>query len=202
MSKYVIISGSTRQKSESSKVAGFVAKLIEETDPGQGVELIDLSVANIPQWSEDFWGDEPPSLEWTEASTLLKQSEAIVIVSPEWNGMVPPALMNIFLLASKDELAHKPGLIVTVSSGEGGTYPVAQLRNYGAKNTRLVYIPDHVIIRDVCHVLNEGDPVSDTDKYLRERLSYSTKMLKVYAEAFVLIRQSGVYDRTSYPYGM
>ena len=136
MSKYVVISGSTRKNSESSKVSRFVVNSLKQADQGQEVDLVDLSTANIPNWSEDFWGDEPPSLEWTAVSNQLKQCQAVVLVAPEWNGMVPPALMNIFLLASKDELAHKPGLIVTVSSGEGGTYPVAQLRNFGAKNTR------------------------------------------------------------------
>ena len=202
MSKYVVISGSTRKNSESSKVSRFVVNSLKQADQGQEVDLVDLSTANIPNWSEDFWGDEPPSLEWTAVSNQLKQCQAVVLVAPEWNGMVPPALMNIFLLASKDELAHKPGLIVTVSSGEGGTYPVAQLRNFGTKNTRLVYIPDHLIVRDVCNVFNEEQAASDQDKYLRERLFYSTRMLKVYADAFVSIRESGIYDRTSFPYGM
>lgn len=202
MSKYVVISGSTRNKSESSKVSQFVVNSLKQADQGQEVDLVDLSTANIPNWSEDFWGDEPPSAEWTAVSNQLKQCQAVVLVAPEWNGMVPPALMNIFLLASKDELAHKPGLIVTVSSGEGGTYPVAQLRNFGTKNTRLVYIPDHLIVRDVCNVFNEEQAVSDQDKYLRDRLLYSTRMLREYADAFVSIRESGIYDRSSFPYGM
>lgn len=202
MSKYVVISGSTRANSESAKVAQQVIKSLQEADKGKDAEIIDLATANIPNWSEDFWGDEPPSAEWTAASDKLKQCLGIVIIAPEWNGMVPPALMNIFLLASKDELAHKPAMIVGVSSGVGGTYPVAQLRNYGAKNTRLVYMPDHVIVKDVCNVFNEDKPVSDDDQYLRDRLLYSCRMLKVYADAFVGIRAAGIYDRASYPFGM
>jgi len=202
MSKYVVISGSTRVNSESSKVAQQVIKSLQEADAGQDVDYVDLSSANIPNWSEAFWGDQPPSPEWSAVSNKLKQCQAVVIVSPEWNGMVPPELMNIFLLASKDELAHKPAMIVGVSSGAGGTYPVAQLRNFGAKNTRLVYMPDHVIVKDVCNVFNEDTPVSDDDKYLRDRLLYSSRMLKEYADAFVSIRESGVYDRASFPFGM
>ncbi len=202
MSKYVVISGSTRKNSESSKVAREVIQCLKESDQDQDAELVDLSNANIPNWSEAFWGEEAPSPEWTSVSDQLKKCLAVVIVVPEWNGMVPPELMNIFLLASKDELAHKPAMIVGVSSGSGGTYPVAQLRNFGAKNTRLVYMPDHVIVKDVCNVFNGDTAVSKEDKYLRERLMYSTRMLKVYADAFVAIRESGVYDRENYPYGM
>ncbi|VAW71696.1 hypothetical protein MNBD_GAMMA12-20 [hydrothermal vent metagenome] len=202
MSKYVVISGSTRNNSESSKVARQVIKCLKESDQEQEAELVDLSSAKIPNWSETFWEEEAPSAEWTVVSNQLKECLAVVIVAPEWNGMVPPELMNIFLLASKNEFAHKPAMIVGVSSGVGGTYPVAQLRNFGAKNTRLVYMPDHVIVKDVCNVFNEDKAVSEDDKYLRERLLYSTRMLKVYADAFVAIRDSGVYDRASFPYGM
>ena len=42
-------------------------------------------------------------------------------------------------------MAHKPGLIVTVSAGLGGSYPVTELRISSHKNTRLCYIPDHVL---------------------------------------------------------
>ena len=51
----------------------------------------------------------------------------MAVVSPEWNGMVPSMLTNFFLLCSNNELAHKPGLLVGVSSGTGGSYPVAEL---------------------------------------------------------------------------
>jgi len=202
MAKYVVISGSSRKNSESSKVSQFVLKGLNKIDAANKADLIDLSNAGIPNWSEDFWGDEPPSPEWTAASAKLKEALGFVIVSPEWNGMVPPELMNIFLLASKEEFAHKPAMIVGVSSGLGGTYPVAELRNFGNKNTRLVYMPDHLIVRDVCNVFNGDESQSDDDTYLRGRLEYSLKMLKVYAEAFISIREAGVYDRGSYPYGM
>ena len=38
---------------------------------------------------------------------------------PEWGGMVPSQVKNIFLLASNNEFAHKPGLIVTLSESLG-----------------------------------------------------------------------------------
>ncbi len=47
-------------------------------------------------------------------------------------------------------------LIVAVSSGAGGAYPVAELRMSSYKNSRICYIPEQIIIRDVENVLNEA----------------------------------------------
>jgi hypothetical protein len=133
----------------------------------------------------------------------LRAADAIILVVPEWNGMVPPALMNLFLLAGRGELAHKPALAVTLSSGQGGAYPLAELRAYGYKNTRLCYIPDHVIVRFVENVLNEVDNISsEEDRLIRHRLAYSLNILDVYSTAFKQIRSSQVIDLINYPYGM
>lgn len=202
MSNYVIISGSTRAKSNSSKVANYLKNRLNTIDQESKTDILDLSKANIPNWHEGFWADKIPDDNWAKASALIIAADGLIIVSPEWNGMVPPALMNVFLLTSRSELAHKPGLIVTLSASTGGAYPVAELRSYGAKNNQLCYIPDHVIIRDANHVLNSDNSESDNDNYLRQRIDYSLKMLKVYTDAFITIRQSDVIDLESYPYGM
>ena len=73
-------------------------------------------------------------------------------MTPEWNGMATPAIKNFFLYFSSSVLFHKPALIVTVSAGHGGAYPVIELRSSGYKNTKLCYIPEHVIIREAANV--------------------------------------------------
>ena len=50
-------------------------------------------------------------------------------------------LLNIFLLCGNGEFSHKPGLIVSVSSGNGGAYPIAELRSSSYKNTHIMWIP-------------------------------------------------------------
>lgn len=200
---YAILSGSTRKKSQSGKVARFVASRLAELAPGAVVELVDLATTPIESWHEGLW--EPgaqASPAWQATSATLSAADALIVVSPEWNGMVPPALLNIFLMATKGELAHKPAMIVGVSAAVGGAYPVAELRAYGGKNTQLCYVPDHVIVRDARNVLNEAEPQSDAETWLRGRIDYSLQVLGAYAAAFRTVRDSGLIDLKSYPYGM
>ncbi len=203
MRTYTVLSGSTRTNSQTAKVARWVAAELARTDPECVVELHDLCETALPAWREEFWDDAvPPDAGWAKLAASLTRSEGLVFVTPEWCGMAPPALMNVFLLASRGELAHKPALIVGVSATNGGAYPVAELRAFGGKNTQVVYIPDHVVVRRAARVLNGPEPANDDDAALRERIAYSLRILCVYAQAFTLIRGSGVIDLETYPYGM
>jgi hypothetical protein len=111
-------------------------------------------------------------------------------------------LKNFFLLCSADVFAHKPGLIVTVSAGAGGSYPVTELRTSSYKNTRLCYVPDHVIVRNVGQMLHGDQPADEHDVALRGRIEYSLRVLVEYAKALRLVRESGVIDLKAFPYGM
>ena len=201
--KIGIISGSTRQKKpQSAKVAKFVQNL--ELQAGHSTYLLDLSVTPIKYWDETFWSDYANfDANWSVASHELHSCDALIIVAPEWNGMLPPALSNIFHLATKGELANKPALIISVSAAINGVYPIAQLRLNSYKNTFINYLPEHVIIRNVNSVLNDLEVVeTEEDKNIRERLSYSLKILAVYAEGFVSIRNSEIIKNNPFPYGM
>ena len=203
--KFAIISGSTRQnKPQSSKVAMYVKSQIEQ-QLKQEAYLLDLSKTAIKYWDETLWSDyknfDPA---WGEASKELHTCDAIVIIVPEWNGTIPPALKNIFHLATKGEFANKPGLIISVSSGINGVYPITELRLNSFKNTYINYIPQHVIVRNVNTVLNGTDEAVEieSDKLTRERIDHTLQILNVYAEAFVQIRNAEVVKNNPYPYGM
>ena len=115
--------------------------------------------------------------------------------------MVPAALKNLLLLCST-ELTHKPALIVALSSGMGGAYPVAELRANSCKDTKVCYIPEVVIIRQVQLTLNGPVAENNYDLVTRQRLGYSLKLLAEYSKALALVRESGVVDIVNFPYGM
>jgi len=202
MLKHFIVVGSHRKNSQSLKVGKYIQICLEKE--GQSVQLLDLGTANIPLWDEDFWSDTPRWTQlWKPISTQLLAADALTVVSPEWSGMAPPALKNFFLLCSKNELAHKPALLVGVSSGISGSYPIAELRMSSFKNTRLCYIPDHVIVRFVETVLNTSpDAENDNDLQIRKRIQYSLSLLQQYALALQKVRESGVMNTKDFPYGM
>ena len=201
--KFAIISGSTRQNNpQSLKVAKYIESFV--VNSGHQVYLLDLATANIKYWDETFWSDYANfDSNWTKASTELHAADALIIVAPEWNGMLPPALVNIFHLAVKGEFANKPALIVGVSSTINGTYPIAQLRLNCGKNNFINFIPQHVIIRNVNNVLNNlASSENEEDNFIRNRLNYSMQILEVYGEAFKQIRNSDIIKNTPFPYGM
>jgi len=134
----------------------------------------------------------------------LSDCDALVIITPEWHGQVPAGLKNFFLLFGKNEVGHKPALIVSVSSGVGGSYPVAELRMSSYKNSRICYIPEHVIIRDVESVLNgnKADNNERSDSYIHERLQWSLNILNEYAAALKQVRASGATHTDTFTNGM
>jgi len=199
-----IISGSTRPNSQSNKVALYIQKTTNNTYPFVNTTLTDLNNDNIPYWDEDLWNDPTSwSDSWSFTSKQLKDSDAFIIVTPEWGGMVPPALKNIFQLCHQNELAHKPALIISVSSGLGGSYPVAELRMSSYKNTKICYIPEHMIIHNAKNVLNNHESSdSKQDAYISKRLIYNVKVLYTYALAFKEMRKDNNLLNTDYQYGM
>ncbi|MCW8906354.1 MAG: NAD(P)H-dependent oxidoreductase [Sedimenticola sp.] len=203
--KITVISGSHRDPSQSMKVARHIRQTLLASDYCNEAEIFGLNGNPLPLWDEGIWeGDE----RWKEIlqpmRTLFGGSDAFVIVSPEWHGQVPAGLKNLFLLASKKEVGHKPALIVTVSSGDGGAYPVAELRMSSYKNNRICYIPEQVIVRNVEQVLNPEpeDNNPDADNYFRERIDWSLRVLGSYASALAEVRSSGITTHEKFGNGM
>lgn len=201
--KIGIIVGSHRTNSQSSKVGSVAKTMLTLSGAAASVFTLDLAAQKIPFWDEGVWSGDPNWKKiWDPISVELKSCDGFVVISPEYHGMVPAALKNFFLLAGKDELGHKPGLIVAVSSARGGSYPVAELRLSSYKNSRINWIPDHMIVRNAEHVLNGTNAVSEDDQFTRERLQYCLKLLVEYGKALKMVRSSGVVDFKLHPNGM
>ncbi|MCI0506420.1 MAG: NAD(P)H-dependent oxidoreductase [Gammaproteobacteria bacterium] len=202
--KLSVISGSHRDNAQSLKVATVIKNYL---DAGICDEswLFSLSGNPLPLWDQGVWDGDP---EWKALLTPIRQqlasSDGFVVISPEWHGQVPAGLKNFFLLFGRNELGHKPALIVSVSNGDGGAYPVAELRMSSYKNSRICYIPEQVIVRKVEKVLNENPADNDerSDTYYRERLQWALKILKEYALALKQVRESGVTGSDKFKNGM
>lgn len=199
--KLMIVCGSNREAAQSTRIGRLIAGRIAEGRWPVDTDLIALAETDLPRWEESKWADEEPwPTIWGPVSDRLAAAAGFIFVVPEWGGMVPPQVKNLFLLCSKGELAHKPGLIVAVSSGTGGAYPVAELRSSSYKNTFINWIPEHVIIRHV----KEFEPGSGNDAtpdWLVDRLDYSISLLAAYAEALQPVRQN-VMDLKRFKTGM
>ena len=201
MFKISIMCGSQRRDSQSGKVALFIRSLIEQVG---GIEtyLLDLGKEPLALWTDDPAVQEAQDQVWQPIAAHLRNSEGLVFVTPDWNGMSPPALKNFFLYCTRNEIADQAALLVGVSSGAGGVASTSELRMSSYKDTHVCYIPEQVIVRDVRAVLNSPAAESEQDAYTRFRLEYALKVLVEYGKALTEVRRSNVRNFELVPYGM
>lgn len=203
--KISIISGSHRNPSQSEKIARYIETLFKSEFSDIDPFLYLLADNPLPLWDQSVWESDE---KWEERLTPLKEqfnsSDAFVIISPEWHGQVPAGLKNFFLLFNKFALGHKPAFIISVSSGAGGAYPIAELRMSSYKNNRLCYIPEHLIIRDVEKVFNDKAEENDerSDSYYKERLNWCLNILLGYGKALKTMRAETDIHHDKFSNGM
>lgn len=198
MLNIALVAGSSRNNSQSGKVARAMRQRLIELGhtSHESSSVIDLGLAPLPLWPAEDTGP------WNLYRQQLAAADALVIIAPEWNGMACPAIKNFFIYASKAELAHKPGLLVGVSSGIGGAYPIAELRASSYKNCRLCYLPEHLIVRQVEKVLNGPQAVDETDERIRGRIDYALDVLVRYGHALQPVREAISFDNPAFANGM
>ena len=195
-----IISASHRQNSQSKKISDILCKKLTTINSKIKTFMLDLGNSPFPLWSsekkeaEGIWG-EP----WKKVSTNFKYSDGFILVVPEYGGMATPAAKNLFLLCGDGEFAHKPGLIVSVSSGNGGSYPIAELRSFSYKNTHIMWIPENIIIRNV-EEFNPGSHGKNIPNWLDDRIDYVLNLLLVYASNMKPLRT--IINRKDFGNGM
>ena len=188
--KVVIISCSHRENSESLKVALFMQRLLSAQN--HHAHLHDCGSFPLPLWTPDELGEGWDT--WRSLEAQLKSTDALILITPEWHGMATPQAKNFFLLVGQS-VAHKAGLLVAVSAGAGGAYPIAELRLSSYKNSKINWIPEHLIIRKVGNVLNESpsidlesEEIMKSDSWIRDRITYALKHLELYSTALGSIR--------------
>jgi chromate reductase, NAD(P)H dehydrogenase (quinone) len=113
------IAGSLREGSYNRSLLRAARELLP-----QGVELVDFDLRSLPLYDGDVEAAGDP-----EAVVALKEAirdaDALLIATPEYNRGVPGVLKNAIDWASRPALASplagKPVAIVGASTGRGGT---------------------------------------------------------------------------------
>lgn len=180
--KISVISTSHRKNSESKRISKIFSDLIFELNSSIECFSLDMFELNIPLWTSEkkensnFWDNKVKQI-----SSELNSSDGFVFVVPEYGGMATPNSKNFFLIFNNGEVFHKPGLIVSISSGNGGAYPISELRSSSYKNSHIMWIPENIIIRNVEQFLpgNHGNLIP---VWIDDRINYSCNLLLKYAE--------------------
>ena len=193
-----IISASHRKNSQSNRVALILEKLLQEKFKNIKTFNFDLFKLNLPMWSEEEI-EENRKLLFDEFSGKLLKSDGFIFVIPEYGGMATPISKNFFLHCNKGELSHKPALLVSISSGNGGSYPISELRSSSYKNRHILWIPENIIIRNVEHFnpRNHGNLIPE---WLDKRIDYVLNLLIEYSRCLQPI--STLINRKDFGNGM
>jgi len=194
------IAASHRENSQSKRIAEIIESRLKIFDKLIKTAVIDLASSKLPFWSPEkkkgkgVWSDI-----WQNVSNTLANSSGFILVVPEYGGMATPQAKNLFLLCDKGELAHKPGLIVSVSSGNGGAYPITELRSSSYKNTHIMWIPENIIIRNV-EEFNPGNHGDKIPEWLDDRIDYVLELLLTYVSNMKPLRE--LINRKDFGNGM
>ena len=147
-----ILSGSTRIYRQSHRVALALEKIINE----QGIhtaEVLDLAAYNFPILEEVLHRHPNPPVGLADFAERIRQSDAHLFISPEYNGSYTAALKNAVDYLKESEFAQKVIGIVSVSAGMLGgiraalamqqlvlgikAYPIPQMLPVGQVNQRI-----------------------------------------------------------------
>lgn len=118
--KVSVIVGSLRQESYNRKLANILIKLAPSS-----LHLEIVEIGELPLYNEDLDTNTPP-ISYTTFRERIRASDAILIVSPEYNRSIPAVLKNALDVGSrpygKSVWNLKPVAILTSSIGNIGGF--------------------------------------------------------------------------------
>lgn len=133
--KVVVFSGSTREDSTNRKLANEAADIAKQL--GASITIVDLREYPMPFYDADIETKKGMPESAKRLRNLMKESNAIIIATPEYNGSISAVLKNALDWASRNEEGQpsrdafkgKRFAIMSASpSGGGGSRALSHLR--------------------------------------------------------------------------
>lgn len=127
MRNIALIVGSLRQGAYTRLVAQTLIELAPPT-----MQLNEVSIGELPFYNQDLETDPPPA-QWRTFRDHILRSEAILLVTPEYNRGMPGVLKNAIDVGSRplkqSVWRGKPALVISQTPGKlGGMAAHQQLR--------------------------------------------------------------------------
>lgn len=165
-----IISGSSRKGRLSHRVAVGLENEIKAAD--HNAVIIDLMELQLPPFVERFGNVKDPNGKLTEVSEIMKTSDGLVFLTPEYNGAMSSGLKNFIDVFAKASFDGKPIGVATASAGSRGGIRAA----YQLQQTILCILafpmPQMLTVGNVTDVLDEDGNVID-DQFRRNLQRYT-----------------------------
>jgi len=117
--KVAVLVGSLRKGSYTRMVAKALCGL------GSGLECETVEIGQLPFYNQDIETDNPPA-EWTAFRKRIREADAVLFVTPEYNRSMPATVKNAIDVGSRPSGAGvwsgKPAAVVSVSPGAIGGF--------------------------------------------------------------------------------
>jgi chromate reductase, NAD(P)H dehydrogenase (quinone) len=176
MTKVGILLGSLRKDSFSKKIAANVATLFPE-----GFEAEIIEIGNLPLYNQDYDDENNVPEAYTTFRNTIKEMEAILFVTPEYNRSVPAVIKNALDVGSRPYGASvwnaKPAAIISQSPGN--------LSGFGANHhlrQSLVFLNMPIVQQPEAYIGNVAALFDDNGKIKEDG---TVQFLQSFVHAFV-----------------
>lgn len=158
---FLIVLGSVRRDRVGIRLARYLERSI--TERGETSTLLDPMVLDLPlldrMYKEHDKGTAPAGME--EAADRITASDAVIVVSAEYNHGIPPALVNL-LDHFLEEWFHKPAGIATYSVGRFGGVRAALPLRVTLGELGMPTVSTLLAVPDIAGALrSDGTPAAD-----------------------------------------
>lgn len=174
--RLVVISGSTRNRSTTIKVAQSVLQLAEQSQLFSKINLLDFVTVALPIWDNaikkelDDWQDE-----WQVTAQLIRSANALIIVSPEWE---EESLDNFYAFCQHDNSPLLPCAVLRVGSNCRGAYSSTELSMANFRQNHTYLILEHFIVATIESVNNCKEIYYPFETPLVERILANLGLMK------------------------
>ena len=176
MTKIGILVGSLQKESFSKKIAANVAALFPE-----GYETEFVEIGNLPFYNQDHDNENNVLAEYTTLRNKIKELDAVLFVTPEYNRSVPAVLSNALDVGSRPYGASvwngKPVAIISQSPGNLGGFGA----NHHLRQI-LVCLNMPVVQQPEAYISNAAVLLDENDKVKNEG---TIQFLQSFVDAFI-----------------
>lgn len=173
--KLVIVSGSSRHRSTSNKIAESVLQLSNQTAQISQVTLIDFTQLALPIWDASLKNEYPLwQSEWQKTAQPLREADAVIIISPEWE---EESLDNFYAFSRLADIPALPCIVLRVSSECRGAYSAIDLalNNFTKNSTYLIL--EHLVVATCDAVTSCKEPRYPLETTIIERILTTFKSM-------------------------
>ncbi len=181
--KIAVFVGSLRKESFNRKMA---MNLIELAPSHLKLEIIEIG--QLPLYNQDLDEGTPPK-EWTEFRARLKNYDAVLFVTPEYNRSVPAVLKNALDVGSrpygKNVWDGKPAAVISVSPGAVGGFGANHHLRQSLVFLNVPAMPQpEAYIGDAAHLFDEKGKIikEDTRKFVTKFINSFADWIEHFSE--------------------